>query len=352
MPHSKHVQGFALVTGKSENVGALAPVPSSPFLIPVEWYRVVELPLATAYTYAPALLLPTPTTHPLLNMGSDTGGKLLSAVWNSPVTTLYERSDGVTVPAIVPMKCLDVGESPPHCPPLAPSYGGPKSKSYTTDPNHRSWPTRPGPGFIFGCNTITMGEALGRGIFGLPMHMKLAATSTITPGSVLFLYNMSDGLLFGIFEAVSEVALNIEPRLYSKNPKAVSSPFPVQVRVRVMLECPPLEDLDPVLVHVLRNRGWGTPGGAKIGPLTHAQAAAIATALAAQCGALDFMAALQSAADEGREFEEPPITLPPETLIEWQKEEEEKRTKEASSSNNNISSNSSNNSSSSMQLQP
>jgi hypothetical protein len=40
-----------------------------------------------------------------------------------------------------------------------------------------------------------MDECLGRGIFGLPSHMKGAA-SCIRPGASIFLYHVTDRLLF------------------------------------------------------------------------------------------------------------------------------------------------------------
>jgi hypothetical protein len=105
-----------------------------------------------------------------------------------------------------------------------------------------------------------------------------AAAASIVPGTTIFLFNVTDRLLFGIFEALTPAIMNIEPAAFSKNPKATSSPFPVQIRVRVSLECPPLEDTDPLLNDVLRSRGKG-----RIGALTHAQTEAVMSLLANQC---------------------------------------------------------------------
>jgi len=101
--------------------------------------------------------------------------------------------------------------------------------------------------------------------------------------------------------------MNVEATAFSKNPKATTSPFPVQIRVRVSLECPPLEDSDPVLGQILRGRG----GGGRIGPVTHAQAEAIASLLALQCGALDYMTEYRAASLEGKAVRPPPIAVPP-----------------------------------------
>jgi len=153
-----------------------------------------------------------------------------------------------------------------------------------------------------------MDECLGRGIFGLPAHMKGAA-SCIKPGASIFLFNVTDRLLFGIFEALTPAIMNIEPTAFSKNPKATSSPFPVQIRIRVSLECPPLEDDDPIFSGILRTRGSG-----RIGPLTHAQTEAIATLLANQCGALTYMIEYDQSRKAGIKVNAPPIALPPRKI--------------------------------------
>jgi len=153
-----------------------------------------------------------------------------------------------------------------------------------------------------------MDETLGRGIFGLPAHMKGAASS-IKPGASIFLFNVTDRLLFGIFESLTPALMNIEPTAFSKNPNAMSSPFPVQIRVRISLECPPLEDTDPIFCGILRSRGSG-----RIGPLTHAQSEAVATLLATQCGALQYMIEYGCGRRAGAKVIAPPIALPPRKI--------------------------------------
>jgi len=123
------------------------------------------------------------------------------------------------------------------------------------------------------------------------------------------LFNVTDRLLFGIFEALTPAIMNIEPTAFSKNPKATSSPFPVQIRIRVSLECPPLEDDDPIFSGILRTRGSG-----RIGPLTHAQTEAIATLLANQCGALTYMIEYDQSRKAGIKVNAPPIALPPRKI--------------------------------------
>ena len=136
-----------------------------------------------------------------------------------------------------------------------------------------------------------------------------AAASCIKPGASIFLFNVTDRLLFGIFEALTPAIMNIEPTAFSKNPKATSSPFPVQIRVRISLECPPLEDTDPIFCGILRSRGSG-----RIGALTHSQTEAVATLLANQCGALQYMIEYDRGRKAGSRVIAPPIALPPRKI--------------------------------------
>jgi cleavage and polyadenylation specificity factor subunit 4 len=285
---SRHIQGAALMTSRAVYHEA-ADFGSDAFCyrFKLEWYRTIELPIDTAIEAAPDLLLPTQQTQFCQDMSSKTGESLMKAIWNSPLVTLYESWLG--------------DEDPPANDAILTDFRAPTE-------GERSWPTLPGPGFIFGCSSDTMDECLGRGIFGLPAHMKLAASS-IVPGSTIFLFNVTDRLLFGIFEALTGATMNIVPTAFSKNPKATSSPFPVQIRVRVSLECPPLEDTDPVLNDVLRTRGRG-----RIGALTHAQTSAVASLMASQCGALSYMMDYEQAVQEGVPVRAPPIALPPRKI--------------------------------------
>jgi cleavage and polyadenylation specificity factor subunit 4 len=279
---SLHVQGAAIMTSSTtyvENNSEFS------YRLSVEWYRTCELPIKTALDAAPDLLLPTRTTQFCQDMSSRTGESLMKAVWNSPLVTLYESWSGEQDP---PADILTDFRFP--------------------SPDEIPWPTMPGPGFVFGCNQETMDECLGRGVFGLPANMKAAAAS-IQPGCSIFLFNVTDRLFFGVFEALTPAAMNLEPTAFSKNPNATSSPFPVQIRVRVSLECPPLEDTDPILNDILRSRDGG-----RIGALTHAQTEAVASLLASQCGALQYMLEYQEGLRRGEDVVAPPIALPPRKI--------------------------------------
>mmetsp|Transcript_6680 Transcript_6680/g.7252 ORF Transcript_6680/g.7252 Transcript_6680/m.7252 type:complete len:604 (+) Transcript_6680:104-1915(+) len=291
---SNHIQGAALMTSLATYQEIIDDESQGPqrdcfcYRFKCEWYRTTEMPISTAVEAAPDLLLPTKTTQYCQDMTSKTGEAVMKAVWNSPLVSLYESATGETDPPKDDALLSDF-----RCP----------------SPDEALWPVMPGPGFIFGCNEQTMDECLGRGIFGLPAHMKHAAAG-IQPGSSIFLFHVTDGLLFGIFEALTSATSNIQPRAFSKNPKATSSPFPVQIRVRVTLECPPLDNKDPILNDILRTRVGG-----RIGPLTHGQTEALATLLATQCGAMQYMTEYSTALKNGeRDVAAPPIALPPRKI--------------------------------------
>ncbi len=292
---SRHIQGAAMMTSPcmyqasldiKNNAGDDDPYC---YRFTLEWYRTTELPIRMALEAAPNLVVPTRKAEACHEMKQPTGEALMKALWNAPLVTLYESwSDEIPLPT--------------------PDQYGMELRAPMNE-NEIAWPIMAGPGYMFGCSSDTMDECLGLGIFGLPAHMQ-ASASGIDVGATIFLFNVTDRLLFGIFEALSPAIMNISPTAFSKNPKAATSPFPVQVRVRISLECPPLEDTDPVLNDIVRARGHG-----RIGPLSYAQSEAIATLLANQCGALQYMIDYQNGVRNGANVRPPPIALPPKKII-------------------------------------
>lgn len=308
--HSRHIQGAALITSapskhvkkmrikkRKKGDGKSNEAIEYSYFYKVEWYRTTELSMERALQAAPELQVPTETTT-CQRLEPTTGEALMKAVWNAPLVTLYES----TYYYEDDDEEEDDEEDPPAADAVLTDFRAPQPGSF-------SWPTTPGPGFIFGCSSDTMDECLGRGLFGLPAHMK-AAANLIVPGTTIFLFNVTDRLLFGIFEALTPALMNIEPTAFSRNPKATTSPFPVQIRVRVGLECPPLEDAD-LNDTILRTRGPQR----RIGAVTHAEAEALATLLAQQCGALKYMVEYRKQQQDGTmNMRPPPIALPPRKI--------------------------------------
>lgn len=99
-------------------------------------------------------------------------------------------------------------------------------------------------GFIFcAANTQVVHEMVNRKLFGVPPHM---SDIVVHSGAPLFLCDMSTQMLFGVFAADTAVSTNIDPTAFCAFPGGPSA-LPIQLRVRVAHECPPVHVLDPEL---------------------------------------------------------------------------------------------------------
>jgi Development and cell death domain len=87
--------------------------------------------------------------------------------------------------------------------------------------------------FIFGCTDATEPECYSKSLFGITKQW-LSAVSGITPGTPLFLYNYDSQSLFGLFEADSGGAENIDPSAWGGR-------FPAQVKFRRTKTCPSIQ---------------------------------------------------------------------------------------------------------------
>jgi hypothetical protein len=96
-------------------------------------------------------------------------------------------------------------------------------------------------GYVFLCSNSTEKECYDRFLFGGKEKYKKEIPS-ITLGDKLFLYNYQEGLLHGIFKAVSEAKENIQP-------DAWKGEFPWQVKVELIKKYHPLSRAD--LIDVL-----------------------------------------------------------------------------------------------------
>jgi hypothetical protein len=95
----------------------------------------------------------------------------------------------------------------------------------------------------------------------------------------LFLLNMSDRHVLGIFEAVSPSIVNMIPGAFSHAPH-VPSPFPVQTRFIVQLHAPAIPATDPQVKQIFGERG------VRIGPLSMHTTQRLADVFAERCGAV------------------------------------------------------------------
>lgn len=134
------------------------------------------------------------------------------------------------------------------------------------------------PGFVFTCTTATIDECFGRLVFGLSKDHEALAMQHVAPGTPLFLLNLSDRHVLGIFEAVSPVVPNMIPGAFSTAGPQAPSPLPVQVRFAVMLNAPAISPADPQLQQIFGDRG------AAVGPLSLALTQRLADVFAERCG--------------------------------------------------------------------
>lgn len=133
------------------------------------------------------------------------------------------------------------------------------------------------PGFVFACNNLTIDECFGRLLFGLGKDHEAIAKQHVVPGTPLFLLNMSDRHLLGVFEAVSPSIVNMVPNAFSHSPHQMS-PFPVQTRFVVQMNAPPISTTEPMIKQLFGDRG------VRIGPITLSVTQKLADIFAQRCG--------------------------------------------------------------------
>jgi hypothetical protein len=100
-------------------------------------------------------------------------------------------------------------------------------------------------GWVFFCNSRTEGECLALKLFGSPKR-EWTKVSQVKRGDILYLHNYETNRLHGVFEAVEDGKMNIEPY-------AFDGYFPAQVRVVRKLKASPA---DKGALLPLIKRGW------------------------------------------------------------------------------------------------
>ena len=104
---------------------------------------------------------------------------------------------------------------------------------------------RPPNGYVFLCSNWTEKECLEKKLFGSPKSHG-DRVSQVKKGDILFLFNYRKNRLHGVFEAVADGMMDVEPYAFDGS-------FPAQVRVRWKMRCPPLDK--PALLPLIK-RGW------------------------------------------------------------------------------------------------
>lgn len=90
------------------------------------------------------------------------------------------------------------------------------------------------PGFISVCGRGTQEECFERMLFGSKRGYAERVLS-VKKGDIGFLYNIDTHVLFGVFEAVSDGTIGIEPDAWGGS-------FPAQVRIDWIEKCEPIEN--------------------------------------------------------------------------------------------------------------
>ncbi|KAK3010137.1 hypothetical protein RJ639_011794 [Escallonia herrerae] len=93
-------------------------------------------------------------------------------------------------------------------------------------------------GVIFMSNRRTKNECFDRRLFGLPYALA-NFVKDIKAGMVLFLFEYEQRKLYGVFEAISDGAINVVPHAYHSSGK-----FPAQVQFGIIWKCYPLSEAD------------------------------------------------------------------------------------------------------------
>ncbi|KAL1290176.1 hypothetical protein HN51_058584 [Arachis hypogaea] len=96
-------------------------------------------------------------------------------------------------------------------------------------------------GVIFGCKHNTMNQCFQMQLFGLPSG-HISYVKNIGPGLPLFLFNYSDRMLHGIFEAASSGRLNINPYGWTEG-SSDCTPYAAQVKFKTRMQFQPLSEV-------------------------------------------------------------------------------------------------------------
>ncbi|CAM9474578.1 unnamed protein product, partial [Hapterophycus canaliculatus] len=311
--YSNRFQGCAEMTSRVPQMGARTEE-EQVMEFSVKWLRLCELPFNMAHQVKNALHDNMPVTRAShgMEISFDAGRQLCKLMWAQPEIELpkqvVEQATEAPFSGVLPARTGGgVSAGPPHgmmgpahklaraAGPIAGGGGGGSGGGGIVDdlgggplmgvgggvgggagagslrlPQHQQHqqmqmqvqqqgPQLDGPpGFLFEIESQDFDECVGKLLFGLPARLPPHAQEAIQPGNPMFLWDPGNGLVLGIFRAVSGLSELIDRTAWAR-PGSNETPLPWQVRVAVDLKAPPIKAGEPIVREVFRS-GMVEPG--------------------------------------------------------------------------------------------
>ncbi|CAM9245740.1 unnamed protein product, partial [Scytosiphon promiscuus] len=300
--YSNRFQGCAEMTSRVPQMGARTEE-EQVMEFSVKWLRLCELPFHAAFQIKNTLQDSTPVTRAShgMEISFDAGRKLCKLMWAQPEIELpkqvVEQATDAPFSGVLPARTGGSVSAPPPHGMMGPAHklaraAGPMSGGagasiggsvgggdelgggapvgaggagslrllqHQQMQMQQQGPQFDGPpGFLFEIESQDFDECVGKLLFGLPARLPPHAQDAIQPGNPMFLWDPGNGLVLGIFRAVSGLSELIDRTAWAR-PGSMETPLPWQVRVAVDLKAPPIKAGEPILREVFRS-GMVEPG--------------------------------------------------------------------------------------------
>lgn len=192
------------------------------FNFKIEWLRIVELPFSRIIHLRNPLNegLPISRSRDCQELPKDIGQILLAYIWDQPEVKLEEKileSGGYDKKAWDLTKPVSsnatIDEQKKN------DFHGESQREGLASEEVEKIELKNGvPGYMFVCNSATFDECIRRQLFGSPLNQQ-SEISWIQPGTPLFLCNLTDHMVHGVFVAETNARINIEPGMQKKKLK-------------------------------------------------------------------------------------------------------------------------------------
>eukprot|EP00752_Nemacystus_decipiens_P003062 g2839.t1 len=289
--YSGNFQGCAEMTGR---VPPMGPHTAEEKVVEfsVKWLRLCELPFQIANQVSNSVQNNQPVSRAAhgMEVAYDAGRKMCKLMWAQPEIDLpkqvVEHAKEAAFSGVLPTRAsggmnsagppVMMGPSSKLARVAGPLMGGggdgamvvggagvgslqvPHQQQHQQMQMQQGGPQFDGPpGFLFEIESQHFDECVGKLLFGLPARLPPHAQETIQPGNPMFLWDPGNGLVLGIFRAVSGLSEMIDRTAWAR--PGMETPLPWQVRVAVDLKAPSIKAGEPVLREVFRG-GMVEPG--------------------------------------------------------------------------------------------